>query len=152
MSADSQMVGDAQAFALSDAPIDVEHVFVPRYAPPGPPGEVAGPVKCSVCGKAYADRSAKHVPNTTSFVTPSYLPSTRGNMFAAAKLIDDLETVRREIAFAVLIGHGRRQLAQGAPLPDLKALHRLETELIVRLDMVGGLTPDCDVRPGAKRP
>lgn len=143
--------GDAQAFAPSDAPIDAEHVFVPRYVPAGPPGEVAGPVKCSVCGKPYAGAGACHVPNATTFAMPSPLPPIRGNMFAAGKLIDDLDAVRRSIAYAVLIGHNRRQLAPGAIIPDLKALRRLENELIVRLDMVGGLTPDCDVRPGVRR-
>jgi hypothetical protein len=65
-------------------------------------------------------------------------PIRRGNIFCIEKLQKDLRNVRANIARAVLIGYGRRQLRPGEEFPDLARMRKLESELIVRLDMVGG--------------
>lgn len=71
----------------------------------------------------------------TSPTSPTSSPCSPGNMFAAPKLRADLSEVRRRIEAATLIAYGRRTLAPGEAVPDLRALRKLESELIVRIDV-----------------
>lgn len=79
------------------------------------------------------------LPTTFPTNTPaSYAQMVgRGNMFSGNKLRADLADVREQITHAILIAHGRRQLAPGESMWCLKTLRNLEAELIVRLDALG---------------